>query len=272
MHCRGALSGRQDQLGTVTKAVAADVIVAHFDDQLGSQRLPFGRPLRRPAARSTRRFASETRCRDQLLQPLRQLRLFIGRERGCEPDVVQQAIVAIESQQQRADQLAAALVAEAADHAIGGAQTFDLEHGPLAGRVRQIEALGDDAVGLHMFAVQPSLCLFAIAGEGRDKKRRAFAGAVEQGFEGGAALREWRLQQRAAGIRDQAIEGDECGRLLVAQLGDALFRRVQPHLQGVESERTIDGDQQLAVEHQFALWQVADDAHHVGKKAVERLA
>src|SRR5690348_18388469 len=60
------------ELRAVTKAIAGKMVVADFDHKLRLERLPFGRALRRPAARATRRIAGESRRRDQLLELLGQ--------------------------------------------------------------------------------------------------------------------------------------------------------------------------------------------------------
>ena len=83
--------------------------------------------------------------------------------------MVELAGLVIEAQQQRADEAAVALVAEAADDAIGRAQALDLDHRPLAGLIGIGEALGDHAVGGAFARVaEPALGLGAVAGGGRE--------------------------------------------------------------------------------------------------------
>src|SRR5919108_5382814 len=68
---------------------------------------------------------------------------------------MEKARLVIEAKQKRADQPAAALVAEAAHHAIGCAPALDLEHGVLASPVGQVEALGDNSVDRGVAAGKP---------------------------------------------------------------------------------------------------------------------
>ena len=60
-----------EQPGAVAEAAAGDLVVEHLDDELGLERLPFGRALGRPAARAARRVAGEARRLDQRLELLR---------------------------------------------------------------------------------------------------------------------------------------------------------------------------------------------------------
>ena len=57
--------------------------------------------------------------------------------------MIEQALVVVEAEQQRADHLLLLGVAEAADDAVGGALLLDLDHRPLAGAVGLVEPLGD---------------------------------------------------------------------------------------------------------------------------------
>src|SRR5258708_34504295 len=76
------------ELGSMTKAVAADVIVAHFRHELGRQRLPFARALRAPARRPSRGFAAEAGRLAQFRQLLRQLLPVDIGEAGGEADMI----------------------------------------------------------------------------------------------------------------------------------------------------------------------------------------
>src|ERR1043166_1610375 len=87
------------EFGAVAEAAAGDMVVAHFGDQLGPQRLPFAGPLGAPAARPAGRIAGEARRRDQLLQLSGQRLLVLGRDRRGEADMIEPALLVIEAEQ-----------------------------------------------------------------------------------------------------------------------------------------------------------------------------
>ena len=89
----------------VAEAVAGDVVVLHFGDQLELQRLPLRAALGRPAARSARCIAGEIRARPSSASTLRVSagRSLVGDARG-EADMVELALVVEQAEQQRADQ------------------------------------------------------------------------------------------------------------------------------------------------------------------------
>ena len=60
--------------------------------------------------------------------------------------MIEQALIIVEAEQERADERAAGGVAKAADDAVSRAEVLDLEHGAHAGPVGQVETLGDDAI------------------------------------------------------------------------------------------------------------------------------
>src|SRR4029077_16363923 len=135
------------QARTVTEAPAREMVVANLDHELRLERLPLAGALRRPAARTTRRVAGESRGRDQNLQFFGERRLVLALDRGGEADVMQQPVLIVEAKQQRADKGAAFVVAKAADHAVGAAVVLDLLHAAAVARaVRKIAPFGDDAV------------------------------------------------------------------------------------------------------------------------------
>src|SRR5262249_22828007 len=80
------------------------------------------------------RVAGEAGRLDQALELLRQRLAFARADAGRKSDVMQQAVVVIESEQQRAHGLAVRAVAEAADYAIGAAIVLDLLHGSALAR------------------------------------------------------------------------------------------------------------------------------------------
>src|SRR5262249_52503415 len=144
------------QPGTVAEAIAGKVVVADFHHELRLERLPLGRALGRPAARPARRVAGEAGRGDQFFQARGQRRLVFAADRGREAHVVQQAGLVIEPEQERADDVLALVVTEAADHAVGAAVVLDLLHGaPLARVVGEVAPLGDDAVKRRADALEP---------------------------------------------------------------------------------------------------------------------
>src|SRR4051812_10683399 len=129
----------------MAEAVTGKMIVADLDDKLRVERLPLRRACGRPPAWSTGRIAGEARRSDQLLQLLGQLRFVLARDRRREADVIELAIVVIESEQQRADHRLALVVAEAADHAVGRAIVLDLLHArAVASAIGQVAPFSHD--------------------------------------------------------------------------------------------------------------------------------
>src|SRR5262249_696516 len=118
---RRLVGAEADGLGAVAKAIAGRMIVAHFDDDLWFDRFPLAAALGAPAARAPRRLAGETRRFHERLEFLGQRRALCVRNGRGEADMVELALVVVETEQEGADLVAARGVAEAADHAIGGA-------------------------------------------------------------------------------------------------------------------------------------------------------
>src|SRR5688500_14380019 len=117
-----------DELRAMAEPAAAHMIVAHLDDQLGPKRLPLPGPLRRPAARPARRIAGESRAAAERLELARQHLALAPVNGRREADMVEQACLVVEAEEQRPDELAVRAVTEAADNAIGSAQPLHLEH------------------------------------------------------------------------------------------------------------------------------------------------
>src|SRR5215472_11409341 len=139
------------------------MVIAHFDNELGAKRLPFAGALGAPAARTARSAAGEAGWRDELLQAARQRRLFLGRQRCREAGVVEEALLVIEAEQQRADERAVRVVAKATDDAIGGAGQLVFLHAVAAAvEVGQVGTLGDKAIDVAAEPVEPSKGDFAI--------------------------------------------------------------------------------------------------------------
>src|SRR5207244_2320993 len=129
-----------DQPRAVAEAPGGDLVVADLDDQLGPERLPFGRSRRAPAAGTAGRVASEAGRLDQRLESRRQCRAIDGGDAGGEADMVEQPLVVVEAKEQRADLAGLARVAEATHDAVGGAAALDLDHRPLAQRIGVVAA------------------------------------------------------------------------------------------------------------------------------------
>src|ERR1043165_9943044 len=102
-------------------------------------------------------MAGETRRLDQRFQFADQ-RFSIGRtQTRTIPDMVQQASLIVESEQERADDFAFGGVAKASDNAIRSAGAFSSFHaGPLARFIRAIEAFCDNTVQVTSHGFEPS--------------------------------------------------------------------------------------------------------------------
>src|SRR5262245_2344400 len=143
---RGLVGTEANELGAVAKAVAADLVVADLDHELRLHRAPLFGAFGAPPAWSSRRLAGEARRRDEGLELRRQRRaVLVGDGRG-ETDMVELAVSVVEPEQQRADLIAAATIAESADHAVRSAMLLDLHHRPLARDVRSAALFSHDAV------------------------------------------------------------------------------------------------------------------------------
>jgi hypothetical protein len=104
----GALSGGligapAQKHGAMPEAIAGDLIVAHFDDHLRPQWLPFGGALGVPSARTSRCRTGEAGRQDQPLQPLCQRLPIEMMECRGKADVIEPALIVIEPEQQGPD-------------------------------------------------------------------------------------------------------------------------------------------------------------------------
>src|SRR5215510_8062453 len=102
--------------------------------------------------------------------------------------MVELALFIVEPEQQRADLIASAFVAEAAYHAVGGAQAFDFEHGPDARKVGTVALLGDDAVERATGVVEPTLRVLPLFGIGRELQPLDLARCFKKRLERASAL------------------------------------------------------------------------------------
>src|SRR5688572_3675148 len=144
--------------GAVSKPPAGEMVVLHLDYQPGREWLPLGRALCAPPAWTTGRLTSEAGLPDQLFDFLGQRFLVLVPDARPEADVVQQTLVVVKSEEQRADQLTPGGVAKSADHAVDGAKLLHFHHpAPLARAIRFVELLGDDAVETGADTVEPAL-------------------------------------------------------------------------------------------------------------------
>ena len=89
---------------------------------------------------------------------------LLGSEAGSKPDVIEQALLVLEAEQQRAHFPALFGITKAAQYAVSGANALDLDHGgAVAGMVRLIDKLGYHSIlaGRTQFA-HPSFGLRAV--------------------------------------------------------------------------------------------------------------
>src|ERR1700730_3221156 len=99
----GLLVGAPAQeLGAVPEAATGEMVVAHLADQDRAQRLPVGRAPLAPAAGSSRAPAGEARRLDERHHQALDLAALGVAEAGAETDVVEQALLVVEAEQQRA--------------------------------------------------------------------------------------------------------------------------------------------------------------------------
>ena len=145
-------------------AVAALVVEADLGDQVGAQPAPLPVAVGAPAV-GLRGAVLAGLVRLHHPDELAGLR---GREPRRMPDDVQLARRVVEAQDQRADRALGLAGPPADDRAVDGAHALHLDHpGALAGQVRGIRPLGDDALG----AVQPWRRLADVGGRGDELER-----------------------------------------------------------------------------------------------------
>ena len=85
------------------------MVILHFDDELRIERFPFAGALRAPPTRPARRLAGKAAALlnrlAKLLDPRCQIFALLLSERRTETDVMQQAVIVVEPQQQRPQRL-----------------------------------------------------------------------------------------------------------------------------------------------------------------------
>src|SRR5262249_6505701 len=152
----------------VAEAAAGEVVVADLADKFGLECLPFAAAFGAPATGAAGSFAGESGTATQPFDDGLEFPSLLRGEAGAEADVIELAMVVVEAKEQRADGFIFAGIAKTADHAIGGADALDLLHrGAFARGVRQVCALGDDAVEAGRGAFfHPALSLVVVGGRG----------------------------------------------------------------------------------------------------------
>jgi len=226
------------------------MVVAHLDDQLGFERHPFGGTLGAPAAWPAWCVAGEARLAFELFELLCQRGAIFICEAGGEADMVELARVIVETEQQRADELAAGRISESADDAIGAAQMFQLQHRALTRQIRRIELLGDDTVEGPARMRQPGFGGFAIARVIGQTQRRRLANTGIELLERVATLRQRLIEKNAGLLGIETIKKDEDRRRLGREFSYPAFGGMQPKLQRIEGQAIADRDRELAVEHE----------------------
>ena len=190
----------------MAEAIAGDVIVSHFGNELRLQRLPFLGAFGGPAARAARRISGEPGPTAQGFELLGERGANVVGDAGRESDMMENTIVIVETEKQRADERAVGRIAKSADDTVGGAQALDLEPAALAHQVRLIETLGDDAVERAGGASKPCFGRGSLARIRRKAQRRRRLERGEERLERDAALRERPIDQGLAAGSNQEIE------------------------------------------------------------------
>jgi hypothetical protein len=210
----------------------------------------------------------------QLLQPVRQPAPLVGREAGTEADVVELALAVVQSEQQRPDLPPLGGVAKPADHAVGGAPPLDLDHAvALARPVGQVGSLGHYAIVVAIPARQPRAGGGDPAGGlGQGERLRAAELGGGEGLEALPPLCQRQFDQRPPLRVHQQVEHDEPGPVRGDQRSDPAGRGMDPEQELVERQPAVDGDHDLAVEHEPGGRQRRQRVEHVREIAPERLA
>ena len=187
--------------------------------------------------------------------------------------MIELAVLVVEAEQQRADFGAVALVPEAADDTVGGAQAFHFQHRADARLVGAVSAFGDDAVGGTVSRRRkPALSLGKVGREGRQYHLSRTGILLCEAFECATALGHRQVDQRHSVRRQQHVEHDEASGRGSGELSNAAFRRMEAHLQGLEREVTVDFDHQLAVDDKSLGRNLGQQGENFGKVASERFA
>ena len=160
--------------------------------------------------------------------------------------VVEIAAVVVEAEQQRAQRFPVLVPAPAQDHAVGGALVLDLGPQALAGHIRRVPGLGDDAVQARpLELVEPLGGHRRRARVGRQMDRRP--GAREQRLQTHPPPVQ-RLFAQVFTLERDHVESHEPGGRALGQRADPRLGRVDALLKGVEVEAGGTGHDDLAVQ------------------------
>lgn len=156
----------------MAETAVGEMVELDFDDQLRREGFPFAAALCAPAAWAAGGFAGEAAAFFGWLFDFFDfgreiLALFDGQSRA-EADVIEKAVVVVETQEKRAKRFGGfGAVAEAGHDAVGCSQAFDLDHSVAqAGAVIAIKLFGDDAVQRRASAGEPFVDLPHVVGDG----------------------------------------------------------------------------------------------------------
>src|SRR5690348_2136444 len=218
----------------MAEASAGEVVVAYLAHERGAHGYPFARSFGAPSTRAAGRTPREPGAPLQRLDDLRQLPALGRGETGSKSDVIQLALIAIETEQQRPDLVRLrARVPEAGHHAIGGAEPLDLLHRvAIAGVIRLVRPFGDHSIAAECRVLaHPAFRLRDIRRRWRQLHDAAGIGLLHEGVQAHATLVERKTREVAASIVDEEIEHDEPGRRLSSELPDTALGRVDAHQQ-----------------------------------------
>ena len=237
-----------DELRAVAEAVALHLVVPH----LGYEALAQARLLELPRPPPVRlREAPVERLVDERQHARRDVVAHLRADRA-RADVVEAAVLAVETEQQRRDRRAVALPADADHCAVRRSMLLDLDDGVARARqVRRRETLPDHAVEAERFELRhPRPGVADVARRRRDPEPR-------QRLDPLTPLLQRQLPHRLA-FPDQDVEDDVVGRDLRRKLPDPRLGRMEPRLHRVEVERTVSRDHDLAVQRRVRRQQVAE--------------
>jgi hypothetical protein len=131
----------------VAKATAGEMVELHFDYNLRAQRMPLRGALGAPSTRPPGRLPGETRRPDQFFQLTGQIGPRLSADRRRKPNMIERALVIVETQQQGSHKRFFLQIAKTSDHAIGSPHLLDFLHSVTrAALVAHIPALGNHAV------------------------------------------------------------------------------------------------------------------------------
>src|SRR5581483_1028012 len=150
-------------LRPMPESISGKMIVADFDHNFRLYRLPFAAAFCAPTTRTARRVAGKARRLAKRFKFAGQRLALLRLESGRESNVVKKSRAIVKSEQERADNVCPACITKTTSHAIRAPNLLDLQSCvPLAGSVRHIDSLRDNAVEIPANFVEPLLRLFEI--------------------------------------------------------------------------------------------------------------